>query len=370
MNEMNFYRYAMRVGFCGLIAIWLTMPCAFSQDVSTRGAVENVFVENINDSIRAQVKLKYDPAGLPESYFCHVNTPVCEEGLCKLMIIDVYWDVLGNFLKYELPPHEPLTKFDHLPFTEADHVQLKKILSDRASILRDYPVRDLVDQRVVRKSDVVDAVSAATRAEVKDAIVSGAVYSTYVLWHIVNGPIADRIAAYTKPMFTEKLLDKMFQSGNLHYQYFALHAYPLKDSLKYLPGVIRLVKEGVSYVPYFAIEKIPVSVWTIDKYQVELLAHFANADFELQNAFLNKISGINLSGDAMDLLVRAFGKITDKQLLKVLQIVDYNKTRITPYATRELTDLCGHADSEIAALANSIVKAVKKTGQQVEKNIN
>ena len=356
---MNVRKYRLVVVLLSLVVTLLTMPYGFSQDVTKRNMVENVFVENINDSIRVQVKLKYDNTGLPEFYFCHVNTPVCEEGLCKLMVIDVYWDVLGNFLKYELPPLEPLTKFDHLPFTEADHEQLQKILSDRASILRDYPVRDLVDHRVARKSKAVDAVSAATRAEVKDAIVSGAVYSTYVLWHIVNGSISDRIAAYTKPIFTEKLLDQMFQSANLHYQYFALHAYPAKDSLKYLPEMIHLVKNGIAYVPYFAIEKIPASAWAIDKYQVALLEHFATADFELQNAFLSKISDIRLCGEAMELLAGAFGQITDKQLLRLLHILNSNKRRLTPYAMEKITGLCSHANSEIAQEADRIMESLE-----------
>jgi hypothetical protein len=105
------------------------------------------------------------------------------------MVIDVYWDLLGNFLRYELPAGESLTKLDHQELTAGDHEQLQKILSDKGSILRDYPAEDLIDRRIVKSTDKkVDAVTSATRVDVKAAVVPGAVYSTYVLWYIVNGP--------------------------------------------------------------------------------------------------------------------------------------------------------------------------------------
>ena len=341
---------------CWFAATLATVSCCYSQDKMKRNVVEDVFVESINDSISVQVRLKYDHTGLPEFYFSHVNTPVCEEGLCKLMVIDVYWDVLGNFLKYDLSPDEPLTKFDHLHFTEEDHAKLKSILADRASILRDYPVDDLVDQRIIKKSDVVDAVTAATRVGVRDAIVSGAVYSTYTLWHIVNGPIASRIEQFTKPLYSDALLMKMFRSENLHYQYFALHHYPEKDSLRYLPEVINLVKNGIDYVPYFAIEKVPHSAWQNHSHQVNLIGHFRRADFELQNAILDKIADIDLASQALDLLTAALNDLTDKQRLKVLQVAARNQKRLSQDAVRMIEALCGHADPKISVLARGLVK--------------
>lgn len=339
-----------------LVMAILAASTGFSQEREKANQVYDAFTADINDSIQVDVKLRYDEAGLPEHYFCHVDTPVCEEGLCKLMVIDIYWDVLGNFLKYELSPGEPLTKFDHLHFTEEDHAKLKAILADRASILRDYPVNDLVDQRIVKKSDVVDAVTAATRVGVRDAIVSGAVYSTYTLWHIVNGPIASRIEQHSKPLYSDALLMKMFRSENLHYQYFALHHYPEKDSLLYLPEVINLVKAGIDYVPYFAIEKVPHSAWLDHSHQLNLITHFRRADFELQNAILDKVSDVNLSSQALDVLMAALNGLTDKQRLKVLQVAARNQKRLSKDALAMIETLCGHSDPQISVLARGLVE--------------
>ena len=250
-----------------------------------------VFTASINDSTDVDVYLRYDNNREPEAYYCHVNTAVCEEGLCKLMVINVYWDLLGNFLRYALPDGESLTKLDHQEFTAEDHEKLYKILSDKGSILRDYPADDLIERQILttKTTDVkVDAVTSATRADIKDAVVSGAAYSTYVLWHIVNGPIASEIAQHSKPFLTKERVDKMFYSENFYYQYYALNSIGPEDSEAYLRDIIHLVKHGVSYIPYFAIEKLPASAWTTDASQRSLLEYFKIADFELQNFILDR----------------------------------------------------------------------------------
>lgn len=364
---MNRNEKRMRIGILLFMVIFLSHSFCHSQDDSKRNRKENVFVDNINDSIPVQVNLQYDEKGLPVHYYCHVNTPVCEHGLCKLMVIDVYWDMLGNFLKYELPPNESLTKFDHLEFTKEDHHQLYGILSDKASILRDYPVEDLIDNRTQRKSEVVDAVSSATSIEVKDAIVGGAVYSTYTLWHIVNGPIASRIGEYTKPLFNEALLIKMFNSNNFYYQFFALNNYPEEETVKYIPYIINLVKNGLSYIPYFAIEKIPMSVWATNQYQVSLLKHFSDGDFELQNAFLNKITGINLCTEALDMLIYGMRNTTDKQLIKELDVINYNLDRLSQGSVSKIAEFSNHHDRQISEQTNLLLKSLEEKDKNKRK---
>lgn len=324
-----------------------------------RADTSMVFVERINDSTSVEVRLSYTSNGEPEAYYCHVDTPVCEEGLCKLMVVDVYWDLLGNFLRYELPDGEALTKMDHEEFTEEDHVQLRKILSDRSSILRDYPVGDLVDRRIVKKSDNLDAVSSATRVDVKEAVVSGAVYSTYVLWHIVNGPIASRIVEHSKPFLTDGRVEKMFYSSNFYYQYYALNAISSEDAEKYLDEIMHLVKNGTSYIPYFAIEKLPASAWAKDPYQRMLLEFFRQTDFELQNFILNRIERVPLSAEALDQLVSALHGLRDSQTVKALAIVRNNMPSLSSSARERLTKLKGHSNKEIAQAVARILGNTK-----------
>ena len=122
---------------------------------------------------------------------------------------------------------------------------------------------------------------------------------------------------------------------------------------------INLVKNGIDYVPYFAIEKVPRSAWRDHSHQTNLLGHFREADFELQNAILDKIADIDLSLQALDLLTAALNDLTDKQRLKVLQVAARNQKRLSPDAVRMIEALCAHADPQISVLARGLVKSGK-----------
>lgn len=329
---------------------------SFAQDECKNGRVEEVFVESVNDSTNVTVKLKYDEAETPQYYFCHLNTGVCEDGLCKPLVIDVFWDLLGNFLKYEVPEGEPLTKMDHMEFTEEDHEKLRSILARKTSILKDYPLKDLFVKPKGSRSDKVDAVTAATRVDVKEEVVGGAVYSTYVLWHVVNGPIASKVADHAKPFLTEERVSRMFYSDNLYYQYFALNPPAVRDSTQYVDGVVHLVVNGKDYIPYFAIEKVPPSAWRQEKYQVLLLEHFGGADFEMQNAMLGHMRGVRLAPRALSLLVASLERITDKQMSKVLDIIAANRDRLDDQSRKKLSRLTRHDNSEIAGRVTAILE--------------
>jgi len=326
----------MRIVFFFFLCLLIPELC-FGQDDSAKGKIQKVFTVAINDSVQVEVLLQYDDRSNPEHYVSHVNTAVCEDGLCRPMIIDVYWDALGNFLRYSLPEGEVLTKLDHHEFSLKDHEQLYKILSDKGSILRDYPASDLIETKIGRGSDDVDAVSAATRVDVKESVVSGAVYSTYVLWHIVNGPISSRIMEYSKPYLTRQFIEGMFYSGNFYYEYFALNAIEDQDSLRYLPQVIHLIRNGRSYIPYFAMDKVPASAWAIDSCQVALLESFRSADFELKNSMLASIDRVSVSTKALALLVAALDDLTDPQRVRALDIIERNEVRLSDDARTALS---------------------------------
>src|SRR5690606_22001894 len=178
------------------------------------GRVEKAFEVGINDSTSIQIDLQYNGNGLPEQYTSHIETPVCKDGLCYLMVIDIYWDILGNFLKYEVPENLPLTKFDHVEFTEKDHLKMKEILSNRDSFLRFYTLENLIDTTAQRSSTVVDGVSGATHKSIQNDVVGGAVFSTYVLWHIVNGPVAAKILKHTEDRLNDSLMIQLLESSN------------------------------------------------------------------------------------------------------------------------------------------------------------
>ncbi|MCE6989319.1 hypothetical protein [Dyadobacter sp. CY323] len=309
------------------IQIW------FSSFTKQKERRETAFETTIKDSIAVRVELVYGKDDLPDYYFSQIKTPVCEDSLCYLVTIDLYWDLLGNFQNYKTPKGNPLTKFDHIRFTNADHAKMKAILANNESSLRDHAVESLVDPEKKKKSAVVvDAVSGATNTAVKDEVVEGALYSTYTLWHIVNGDIAGKIREHSRPLINETVLRKMLGSDNAHYQYYALNKIPEQDLDKFAPLLIRLVSEGSSFVPYFAIEKIPLRIWTSENFQVTLVKLIGKVEFKMQNEILNKLKDIKLKSNSLDILISYIPKLNANQRQKVGAIANSNEAALSAKA--------------------------------------
>lgn len=94
----------------------------------------------------------------------------------------MYWDLGGNYLKYELPSNKILTKIDHLPFSAFDYGLLHRVLLNKQSALANYTLFDL---NKPTKQEKVDGVTGATPPKLKGSFVPGALYTSYTLWHIV-----------------------------------------------------------------------------------------------------------------------------------------------------------------------------------------
>ena len=156
-------------------------------------------------------------------------------------VIDMYWDLLGNFTSYTLPPDKPLTKFDHEEFTQEDYQKLNSILADQRSLLGKYKVEDLIDRHTQKVSEKVDAVTGATKKTVQNAVVGGAVYSSYTLWHLANGEISEKIEQHTRKLVADTLIRKMISSNNYHYQYFALDHIASSQYERYRPEILSLL---------------------------------------------------------------------------------------------------------------------------------
>ncbi|HEV7350904.1 hypothetical protein [Telluribacter sp.] len=328
---------------------------------------ERAFETYFGDSVLIEVDLAYTQAGKPEYYTSHVRTPVCKDSLCYLVVIDLSWDLLGNFKEYKLPPKAPLTKFDHDPFTEEDHKKLKTILSNKTSLLRDYDMKALVDEKEKRTSSVVDATSGATSATIRDEVVGGALYTTHTLWHIVNGEVAEKILKHTEARFTNSMLLDMLQADNFQYQFYALKKIPSESTPKYLPHLIRLMASGDSYVPFFAIEKLPDVVWTTPTYQKELAGMVGRVKFEMQNELLNKLKGYPLHSGTLDELTRNLKSMTEQQTTKVLGLLKTNQAALNQESLVRLEPFLESPVKEIASLTYQLFQSQAEKHKEVKK---
>jgi len=346
------------------ILVWtfilILMGQPFTGRSQTGSKQEQVIVAQVKGLGAVPVYLVYGADNMPETYHAYIRTPICEERLCYPVSIDLYWDLVGNFSKYELPADSPLTKFDHVPFTQADHKKMYKILADKASVLGVYKTEDLIDKNVQKVSSVVvDAVTGATNPSVKNVVVDGALYSAYTLWHLVNGCISTQILKHTESMFSDQLLISMLRSDNYNLQYYALNKAPLNHNKTYEDAIVDLIIRGATYIPYFAIEKLPLRLWNLSEYQERLLAAIPELKFELQNELLNKFKDLKLSKTALLALTNNLGGLKDSQILKALEIVLNNVTVLTSTAKPALTKLLTNKNEEISTKAAHILEQHK-----------
>ncbi|MEQ9441347.1 MAG: hypothetical protein RIG62_20045 [Cyclobacteriaceae bacterium] len=316
------------------------------------------------DSIRIDVNMLYDKQGFPEAYFCHVKTPVCKEGLCHLLVVDLYWDLLGNFKRYELPPTAPLTKFDHEEFSEADYAKLDKILADKRSLLGENAVEDLVDGSSERVSQEVDAVTGATVKAVENTVVSGAVYSTYALWHLVNGEIAARIPGHTDSLFDQSLLEHFLASDNYRYHYYALDALTEKQYATYMPQLMQIIDRGSIFVARYALNKIPDAIYADPQWQLVITEQFPKADFTTQQLLLKRLQSVPVSGESLSILAQQLDQLSEQQLQGVLRLMIDNQASLREDAVDQIVQLVHHANPIYAEQAYKALQQLSVTHEQ------
>jgi hypothetical protein len=350
----------------------LTLIFSFSgKDLERREKAFDVYTK---DSIRMEVELIYNENDLPVHYFSHVRTPVCEDGLCDLLVIDLYWDLLGNFQKYETVSGRPLTKFDHDPFSEEDHEKLQKILTDRRSLLGENQLSDLIDENTKVVSDEVDAVTGATKKTVEKAVVSGAVYSTYVLWHIVHGEITEKIPQHTQSLWNKDLLMHFLNSDNYNYQYHALDQFSAEQYQEYMPEILHLLDGERVFVTLYVLNHLPEQLLENEQWQLALAKRYPNLSYRIQTKLLERLNEIKLSGTSMEILADAINSMNGNQLETVLGIFQKNKVSLTDKTIRQLTALLDqnslYADKAYQAIKAMQLKdkEVRQAMQDYEKN--
>jgi hypothetical protein len=321
------------------------------------------------DSVLVEVMLRYEDQQ-PQEYVAHVTTPVCKEGLCHILVADLYWDLLGNFLRYELPPDQPLTKFDHEEFTEEDYEKLDKILADEYSLLGEHAIEDLVDESTELVSEEVDAVTGATVKAVQNTVVSGAVYSTYALWHLANGEIARRIPSYTEKELREDLINQFLASDHYPYHYYALDQLKPEQFSEYMPQVIRLIDESSIFVARYALNKIPESIYQDSVWQRQLVQQFPDADFNAQQLLLKKLQSVPVASSSLEVLASHLDQLSEQQLTQVLDLMTNNPQQLNDASIGKIIQLLDHANPVYHQLAYPALKKLSAYSPLAQKALN
>lgn len=276
-----------------------------------------------NDTSEYTIQLAYDADNKPMYYYRHVFTPVCYTDKCDPVFINFYWDLLGNYLTYDMPPGKILTRVDHMEFEKEDYEKMHKILGNSQSILADYAITDLVDSKRYALADSVDAVTGATLKTIQNDVISGAVYSCYTLWHLVNGGVPEALKNITRSQCNDALLHQFMADSNYNYHYFALDQVLEDGQLEqeFLPDVLQMIQGENIFTARYAIRELPASVLAEKTLQTKLWKTYQNSQYALQMDILKKFKGIQLNDALILEISQNLGNTNEEQFSQWLAIL-------------------------------------------------
>lgn len=179
-----FYLFGLFLGFWALSVIFM---------------VEVVVPESaFADSQKNVLRQVCNDKGLPIYYYLDVNQYPCNDSVCSIMHVRLYWDLWGNYLSMGLEEGKALTKIGHKSFTDKDYEKLHVLLNDAACNLQYYELEELTDKESEVVYNSYDAISGATIQSVQYESVRGAVKTCYTLWRIVHDSIPEQIRHTTE----------------------------------------------------------------------------------------------------------------------------------------------------------------------------
>jgi len=255
------------------------------------------------DKILLDIYEQYDSDGLLEGYSSHIVTPVCEDRLCLEAEVKIYWDLLGNFIKFSPIAENPLTKLDHIPFDSADYQKLHKILSDKSPSFIHLRRNELVNNDG-DGIEGVDGISSATVAGVKRDMVDGAIFTCYTLWYIANGGINFNIQEHTRNKINSELIIKMIRSGNTKSHYFLIENIKVTHFQLFLNELVSMNLEYDGFFIQRIIKKIPESLIQSPSAQDFLFSHFDKIEYSSKNEFLQKLESVSIQKNQLSFLVK------------------------------------------------------------------
>lgn len=279
-----------------------------------------------NDTLSYTLKLVLDEKGQPQYFFRNIFTPVCYTNECKPVYINFYWDLLGNYQRYDLPEGKVLTKVDHDEFKEEDYQKLQDILAQSSSIFADLKMEDLITKGTDNLTDSVDAKAGATLKTIKNQVIDGAVYTCYTLWHIAYGKAVPEMQKITETYSNDALLHRFLESKNHHYQYWAMAkvmdaAGRVKKQFEKDIEAIIAGKNG--FIAKYALQQVGDNFLEPEQRQNWLWETYQKTGYAMQIAILKKLnnSPIRMSQALAANLQSSLSNANEEQTLLIQKIL-------------------------------------------------
>lgn len=276
----------------------------------------NLFIEV--DSIGKQdVIVLVNKDDEPVLFTSNIATPVCADGECKVMHIRLYWTLLGEYAGFDRYPDLPLTKHDHDEFEVRDYLKLHQLLIDDKSIFGRRSLDRLVEKPTMRNVNGVDALSGATITEVKESVVSGALYSCYTAWHLVHSDIRKQLKAYTLTLLNENILIDMLYSRNADYHLFVLGKIGKTEYEKHYVQIAKVFKTSTPLVRSIIAKDLMIKLQDAPNLQKPIWEAFDNIDIGSRSLLLSHLK--DAPTFATDILSSKLGTMSKNQLKVFLE---------------------------------------------------
>ena len=346
----------MKCLFAGLLLLYSHVvyggsPCAdttydvlHNQSLLPDAHRRQTFAVRENDSTNYSLQLALDKDGRPLYYYRNIFTPVCYTGECKPVFINFYWDLLGNYIRYDLPAGEALTKLDHKVFKPADYEKLQEILAKPDCLLAELKITDLIVPGTEKLADSVDARTGATLKTIKNEVIPGAVYTCYTLWHMAHGNVVEEINRITETYNSKQLLHRFLSSGNPDYQYWALGKVMDKKGM-ITPGFETAIRNIVNskhiFIARYILQQVDAGFYTGKKAQHWLWDTFTRAPYPAQLTILRRLKNVPLQGELVRRLADTLANANGEQanlllaLLKAAPENNYDKKKLHDYEIQQ-----------------------------------
>lgn len=316
-------------------------PLFFAMENEWRRVAGEKFIGgyyNLDTLLEHELYLLSDAAGQPLLFYSDIITPVCIDGICKPVYIELYWNLVGAYAGYGVYEERPLTKFDHDEFVAADHQKLHQLLLDEGSVLSRKKLEELFDKdaapakKVEYNGEEIDAVSGATLKEIKESIIEGALYSCYTLWHLVHGQVTGKIEAYLGSIYSEEMERSFLYSGYEDYHFYALKQMNGPAFEQYLSRVVQIFRTDKPLIRSYILKKIPKHLLSDEGAARALYDAFSTVDVNSKTLLVNNLDHAHAA--ASELLSGQVREMSRNQLKTYLSFLGADESRLTPL-TRE-----------------------------------
>lgn len=262
--------------------------------------------------------------GQPTFYSSSIRTTVCDDEVCEIMHIQLFWDLAGNYVGYDTLPGHPLTKFDHEPFISEDYVKLHELLSNDGSILKFKTKEELIDKEKVKASDVVDGTTGATALEIREEVVEGALYTSYTIWHIAyNGYIKNMLTDQTGKVYNEGLKEQFLNSNRSSYELFALGRFTEEDFMEQRAFLLKSINGGIPLLRKFILNDMPDQLWEEEEMQTRICGMFSNLDVNSKTLLLAKVKDSDkIHQKSLEVLSGEIRGMNKNQLINYLSVLN------------------------------------------------